>query len=201
MAAENGSDIEEGMSSKQQQEEGNKTEEPKNDAKETTASYRVVAFPLHQEPAEPATTCAICLDTFTEGDIINDTSKCPHVFHSQCLMEWLDKHDVCPCCRCPMITETEWRHAASEATTVNTIVNNTGVIQSTSLDRIQDFESIASSNIAASDRQSSEEEAATDDLANDLEADDFTREHGVDASTTISQSNEETAEPEMIETI
>lgn len=22
-------------------------------------------------------------------------------------------HDVCPCCRCTMITDTEWRHAAS----------------------------------------------------------------------------------------
>jgi hypothetical protein len=48
-----------------------------------------------------------------EGEIINDNSKCPHVFHKACLIAWLDMHDVCPCCRCTMITDSEWRHAAA----------------------------------------------------------------------------------------
>lgn len=49
-----------------------------------------------------------------EGERINDTSKCPHYFHKACLIAWLDKHDVCPCCRCTMITDTEWRYAATQ---------------------------------------------------------------------------------------
>lgn len=56
--------------------------------------------------------CAICLDDFAEGELINDTpSICPHVFHKDCLLQWLDRHDVCPCCRKVMISEDEWKAA------------------------------------------------------------------------------------------
>lgn len=102
---------------------------------ESQAPVQSYAFPLHEEPETPEKTCAICLDDFgtcipmnvlvcvryriltsqkVEGESINDTSRCPHVFHKACLMEWLDKHDMCPCCRCTMITDIEWRRAASE---------------------------------------------------------------------------------------
>jgi hypothetical protein len=47
-------------------------------------------------------TCSICLDEFKNDDDIC-TSKnnihCPHVFHLECMMEWLMRHDECPLCR------------------------------------------------------------------------------------------------------
>jgi len=67
-------------------------------------------FPFHEEPDEAA--CAICLDPFLEGEAITSQSRCTHVFHKNCLLSWLDQHDVCPCCRQLMIGETEWRQAA-----------------------------------------------------------------------------------------
>jgi hypothetical protein len=81
----------------------------------STTVKQSYAFPLHEEPENPQKTCAICLDDFAEGELINDASKCRHVFHISCLVEWLDMHDACPCCRCTMITDTEWRFAAAHA--------------------------------------------------------------------------------------
>ena len=68
-----------------------------------------IVFPSHEEPDGAA--CAICLDHFQEGEAINSPARCPHVFHKDCLMAWLEKHDVCPCCRRSMITESQWREA------------------------------------------------------------------------------------------
>lgn len=81
---------------------------------ESSSQAQSYAFPLHEEPETPDQTCAICLDDFVEGEQINAASKCQHVFHKTCLLEWLDQHDICPCCRRTMITDSEWRHAASE---------------------------------------------------------------------------------------
>ena len=69
----------------------------------------------HSEPTDVANTCAICLENFEEGDLINDnSSKCAHFFHRECLLAWLDKHNICPCCRRPMITDWEWRAAIGD---------------------------------------------------------------------------------------
>jgi len=41
--------------------------------------------------------------------------KCPHMFHKECLTEWLQLHDKCPCCRLDMMTPNEYREAAINA--------------------------------------------------------------------------------------
>ena len=52
--------------------------------------------------------CAICLEAFTEGDgkmiaELNCNSK--HIFHVDCLTEWVKKNDVCPMCRQQIVDE------------------------------------------------------------------------------------------------
>ena len=38
---------------------------------------------------------------------------CPHMFHHECILEWLTKgHDECPICRASMVTESELVSAA-----------------------------------------------------------------------------------------
>lgn len=69
-----------------------------------------IAVPSHEEPDGAA--CAICLDPFQDGEPINSQASCPHMFHKDCLLEWLDKHDICPCCRRCMVSDAEWRQAA-----------------------------------------------------------------------------------------
>jgi hypothetical protein len=42
-------------------------------------------------------TCAICLESFEEGDTISKLS-CDHEFKHECIIEWLKKNPRCPLC-------------------------------------------------------------------------------------------------------
>mmetsp|Transcript_5404 Transcript_5404/g.11356 ORF Transcript_5404/g.11356 Transcript_5404/m.11356 type:complete len:293 (-) Transcript_5404:137-1015(-) len=51
--------------------------------------------------------CAICLDDCRGTQLVVSTDRCPHIFHRDCILEWLEKHETCPCCRVPMVTKEE----------------------------------------------------------------------------------------------
>jgi len=51
-------------------------------------------------------TCSICLEKFEENDgkmiaELNCSSK--HIYHVECLKEWVKKNDICPMCREPIV--------------------------------------------------------------------------------------------------
>ena len=45
--------------------------------------------------------CAICLEEFMPSDFIcmSNNPKCEHVYHRQCIFNWLLDNEDCPCCR------------------------------------------------------------------------------------------------------
>ena len=46
--------------------------------------------------------CTICLDDFTDGNIICILSCYrDHIFHEKCMIEWLWRNPICPICRAP----------------------------------------------------------------------------------------------------
>jgi len=52
--------------------------------------------------------CVICLDSFEPGDMVSwskHDSNCTHVFHTECIRQWLvdRRQDECPACRCCMV--------------------------------------------------------------------------------------------------
>lgn len=66
--------------------------------------------------------CAICLGEYERGDEIVQSSAhhgenvCPHVFHKECMMQWLERgHKRCPFCRnwfvCPEPLKQQMREA------------------------------------------------------------------------------------------
>ena len=42
--------------------------------------------------------CPICLEEFKESKNIRKL-KCKHIFHKNCIKEWLEKENTCPNCR------------------------------------------------------------------------------------------------------
>eukprot|EP00541_Cyclophora_tenuis_P000417 CAMPEP_0116543930 /NCGR_PEP_ID=MMETSP0397-20121206/1835_1 /TAXON_ID=216820 /ORGANISM="Cyclophora tenuis, Strain ECT3854" /LENGTH=525 /DNA_ID=CAMNT_0004068085 /DNA_START=93 /DNA_END=1670 /DNA_ORIENTATION=- len=59
------------------------------------------------EDNEDESACVICLEAFRVGDVVtwSKDMDCRHVFHKECLMEWLNLpgHDDCPSCRCKIL--------------------------------------------------------------------------------------------------
>ena len=43
--------------------------------------------------------CAICLEEFQRNDIIKEFYKCKHIFHKDCLKNWLKRANLCPLCK------------------------------------------------------------------------------------------------------
>jgi len=52
----------------------------------------------------PHATCSICLDDF-QAESECHQFHCFHIFHEECIGEWLAKHDSCPDCRKPITKE------------------------------------------------------------------------------------------------
>lgn len=48
---------------------------------------------------QDATTCAICLCEFEDGEAIRVLPECLHLFHVVCIDKWLYSHSSCPLCR------------------------------------------------------------------------------------------------------
>ncbi|KAJ3702596.1 hypothetical protein LUZ61_006301 [Rhynchospora tenuis] len=55
--------------------------------------------------------CAVCLSEYDDSDTLRILPGCCHVFHPDCIDNWLSNHDVCPVCRAsltnPNIISTE----------------------------------------------------------------------------------------------
>lgn len=56
--------------------------------------------------ASDDTQCAVCLSEFRRGQEIRQLPYCCHIFHKDCIDNWLD-HDqtTCPLCRSSLVTE------------------------------------------------------------------------------------------------
>jgi hypothetical protein len=60
--------------------------------------------------------CPICMEEYKIGDEIcfSRNKKCPHVFHAECMRNWLMKSNDCPLCRLDYLQVTSDVEAAAE---------------------------------------------------------------------------------------
>lgn len=71
------------------------------DTAETTIAADESFFHDAEAEDEHNRECPICMDSFTVGDVASWSSyeNCSHVYHHQCIKEWLLRHNNCPFCR------------------------------------------------------------------------------------------------------
>ena len=85
------------------------------ESQQTTPSTPSQA-PVVDDPfqSDSYTACAICIDNYDDADEVFVGEDCNHMFHKECLLDWLQRHDGCPCCRKNMITSEQMKGAAME---------------------------------------------------------------------------------------
>ena len=49
--------------------------------------------------AEPLPECMICCQDIVDGECVNKEYHCTHIFHEECLSQWLQISFMCPACR------------------------------------------------------------------------------------------------------
>ncbi|MED6209287.1 hypothetical protein PIB30_053199 [Stylosanthes scabra] len=49
--------------------------------------------------------CAVCLCEFEDTETLRLIPKCDHVFHPECIDEWLSSHTTCPVCRANLVPQ------------------------------------------------------------------------------------------------
>lgn len=70
--------------------------------------------------------CPICLDNFEVGDVVmfsrHDNESCAHVFHDECLLQWLlkQRENECPTCRACFIAHPNKDSETSSTSSVTT---------------------------------------------------------------------------------
>uniref|UniRef100_A0A0E0LHC6 RING-type domain-containing protein n=1 Tax=Oryza punctata TaxID=4537 RepID=A0A0E0LHC6_ORYPU len=45
------------------------------------------------------TCCAVCLESYGDGDVLRALPECGHLFHRECIFTWLRRRPTCPVCR------------------------------------------------------------------------------------------------------
>jgi len=52
----------------------------------------------YNELSDSKKDCVICLEEFKNGDVVI-TLPCFHLFHKQCITDWLKRENSCPICK------------------------------------------------------------------------------------------------------
>ena len=61
---------------------------------------------LAKEKGKVSTKCAICTEEFEKDEKVS-ALDCEHIFHSECLIPWLEIQNTCPNCRFMLPKEKE----------------------------------------------------------------------------------------------
>ena len=62
-------------------------------------SFRRVGSKAKKDDKYHTMECSICMEKFLEGDQIRELPGCGHIFHAECVTEWLKLQPSCPVCR------------------------------------------------------------------------------------------------------
>ncbi|KAM0924066.1 hypothetical protein ACQ4PT_005072 [Festuca glaucescens] len=75
----------------------------RDDLRAALAANRVPSYAYEHAEVGAAAECAVCLGEVEKGDSVRRMPLCLHVFHTECIDQWLRSHATCPICRCSVI--------------------------------------------------------------------------------------------------
>jgi hypothetical protein len=64
---------------------------------EISSNTEVTEYSADDFPDQEDAKCVVCLGEYEEGDQLRKL-QCNHVFHVECVDEWLKRHKTCPLC-------------------------------------------------------------------------------------------------------
>ena len=125
-------------------------------------SFRRVGSKAKKDDKYHTMECSICMEKFLEGDQIRELPGCGHIFHAECVAEWLKLQPSCPVCRrniAETLDDQEKRQGTPEgdgaAVTIASVsVRGAGV----EMDEVQDIEAGDGTGGEASEADTSGEE-------------------------------------------
>ncbi|XP_071707233.1 probable E3 ubiquitin-protein ligase RHA4A [Rutidosis leptorrhynchoides] len=76
--------------------------------------------------------CCVCLGEFEMNEKLHQIPSCQHMFHGECIRNWLHSNITCPLCRCSVVNTTKDDHHEppmihEPSAVVNTNLNSQGV--------------------------------------------------------------------------
>lgn len=58
-----------------------------------------MSYGIHESKSRFSSECSICLEEYVTGDWCQEFPVCNHIYHSNCIDNWLKKNLTCPICR------------------------------------------------------------------------------------------------------
>ena len=82
--------------------------------KNRSRSFNPNSVETDKKLAADKESCAICMDEYQEEEDDGTTNgkqivelSCGHVFHAKWMEEWVEKNDICPMCRKPILNDEQ----------------------------------------------------------------------------------------------
>ncbi|KAF5797695.1 putative transcription factor C2H2 family [Helianthus annuus] len=71
---------------------------------------KLTVIALDQDLYAKDSMCCVCLGEFEINEKLHQIPSCQHMFHGECIRNWLGSNTTCPLCRCSVVNTSKGGH-------------------------------------------------------------------------------------------